>query len=247
MVMFMCLFLVPLRIARGRGPALVRRPHPVRDLAQNLADLRAQVAANARGAPSWHAWSPSSASRWSRAYMQHVQDNAEEAVRRVIDRLGRRRAFARRWTTAASSPCRVTVGPRGAQRHGRLHRHLAAAGRQLQRAGGRVHGGRALRLPHAGGRRHPAQRRLPQAAAHRGAAGLHARPGLPRRGRGRQRGDVAGHHRRPVRRPRRGRGVAGHDEQPHVRRRPLPVLRDASAAAPAPGPAGTAAAPCTRT
>ncbi len=43
--------------------------------------------------------------------------------------------------------------PRGAQRRDRFHRHLAAAPRQLQRAGGGHDVGRSLRLPHAGRRR----------------------------------------------------------------------------------------------
>ena len=47
-----------------------------------------------------------------------------------------------------------------------------------------------------------------------------------RRG-GRQRGDVAGGDGRAARRAGRGRGEPGDDEQPHLRRRPLPVLRDA--------------------
>ena len=61
--------------------------------------------------------------------------------------------------------------PRRAPRDRRLHRHLAAARRQLQRPGGGDDGGRALRLPHARRRRHPAQRRLPRAARHRRPAG----------------------------------------------------------------------------
>ncbi len=51
-------------------------------------------------------------------------------------------------------------------------------------------------------------------------------PGVPGRRRGRQRRDQPGGHRRALRRPQRhGRGV-GHDEQRHVRQRPVPVLRD---------------------
>jgi len=63
-------------------------PYPVRDLAQNLADLRAQVAADARGAAELARMVAEFGLPIVRAYMQHVQDNAEEAVRRVIDRLG---------------------------------------------------------------------------------------------------------------------------------------------------------------
>ena len=63
-------------------------PHPVRDLTQNLADLRAQVAANARGAAELAGMLAEHGLPVVTAYMQHVQDNAEEAVRRVVDRLG---------------------------------------------------------------------------------------------------------------------------------------------------------------
>jgi 5-oxoprolinase (ATP-hydrolysing) len=62
--------------------------YPVRDLAQNLGDLRAQVAANARGVAELERMVADFGLPVVRAYMQHVQDNAEEAVRRAIDRLG---------------------------------------------------------------------------------------------------------------------------------------------------------------
>jgi 5-oxoprolinase (ATP-hydrolysing) len=61
--------------------------HPVRDLAQNLADLRAQVAANARGAAELRRMVEEFGLAVVQAYMRHVQDNAEEAVRRVLDRI----------------------------------------------------------------------------------------------------------------------------------------------------------------
>ncbi|MEZ5124616.1 MAG: hydantoinase B/oxoprolinase family protein [Thermoleophilia bacterium] len=66
---------------------LQNAPYPVRDLEQNLADLRAQVAANARGAIELRRMMEHYGVGVVSAYMHHVQDNAEEAVRRVIDRL----------------------------------------------------------------------------------------------------------------------------------------------------------------
>ncbi len=60
--------------------------HPVRDLQQNLADLRAQVAANARGAAGLGRMAAEFGLPVVSAYMRHVQDNAAEAVRRVLDR-----------------------------------------------------------------------------------------------------------------------------------------------------------------
>ncbi|MCX6364340.1 MAG: hydantoinase B/oxoprolinase family protein [Actinobacteria bacterium] len=90
-------------------------PHPVRDLAQNLADLRAQVAANARGAAELARMVADFGLPVVAAYMQYVQDNAEEAVRRVIDRLGDG-AFRQEMDDGSVIAVRVTVdrGARGA-------------------------------------------------------------------------------------------------------------------------------------
>jgi 5-oxoprolinase (ATP-hydrolysing) len=61
--------------------------YPSRNPDQNLADLRAQIAANEKGA--WEL--KSTVAQFGRAtviaYMRHVQDNAEESVRRVITAL----------------------------------------------------------------------------------------------------------------------------------------------------------------
>jgi 5-oxoprolinase (ATP-hydrolysing) len=53
----------------------------------NLADLRAQIAANQKGIDEIHAMIEDFGLDVVQAYMRHVQDNAEEAVRRVIDSL----------------------------------------------------------------------------------------------------------------------------------------------------------------
>jgi 5-oxoprolinase (ATP-hydrolysing) len=58
--------------------------HPARNPDQNLADLRAQVAANQKGVEELHKMVAHFGLDVVRAYMGHVQDNAEEAVRRVI-------------------------------------------------------------------------------------------------------------------------------------------------------------------
>jgi 5-oxoprolinase (ATP-hydrolysing) len=57
---------------------------PARNPGQNLADLRAQVAANQKGVEELHKMVAHFGLDVVRAYMGHVQDNAEEAVRRVI-------------------------------------------------------------------------------------------------------------------------------------------------------------------
>src|SRR4030095_5299212 len=59
--------------------------YPSRNIDQNLADLRAQVAACAKGAEELAKMVSHFGLTVVRAYMQHVQDNAEEAVRRVLD------------------------------------------------------------------------------------------------------------------------------------------------------------------
>ena len=61
--------------------------YPARNVAQNLADLRAQVAACQKGAAELAAMVEHFSLPVVQAYMQHVQNNAEEAVRRVIDAL----------------------------------------------------------------------------------------------------------------------------------------------------------------
>jgi 5-oxoprolinase (ATP-hydrolysing) len=61
--------------------------HPSRNPAANLADLRAQIAANEKGVQELHAMVDHFGLDVVRAYMGHVRANAEEAVRRVIPAL----------------------------------------------------------------------------------------------------------------------------------------------------------------
>lgn len=66
---------------------LAEARHPSRNPEANLADLRAQVAANAKGVEEVGRMIDHFGLDVVQAYMRHVQDNAEEAVRRVIDAL----------------------------------------------------------------------------------------------------------------------------------------------------------------
>jgi len=66
-------------LAGGRWPA--RNPD------QNLADLKAQIAANEKGREELLRMVDQFGLATVQAYMQHVQDNAEESVRRVIGQL----------------------------------------------------------------------------------------------------------------------------------------------------------------
>jgi 5-oxoprolinase (ATP-hydrolysing) len=61
--------------------------YPSRNPAQNMADLKAQIAANEKGVQELRKMVAQFGLDVVQAYMGHVQDNAEEAVRRVITRL----------------------------------------------------------------------------------------------------------------------------------------------------------------
>src|SRR5579863_6263291 len=62
-------------------------PWPSRNVGQNLADLKAQVAACARGAAELRRIAGDYGTSVVSAYMGHVQDHAEAAVRRLLGRL----------------------------------------------------------------------------------------------------------------------------------------------------------------
>ena len=64
---------------------LLAPPYPCRNIEQNLADLAAQIAANATGVKELRNMTAQFGLDVVQAYMAHVQDNAEESVRRVID------------------------------------------------------------------------------------------------------------------------------------------------------------------
>src|SRR5258705_8095563 len=65
--------------------ALISRgPYPARNVQQNMADLRAMIAANEKGSQELRRMVAHFGLEVVYAYMRHVQDNAEEAVRRVI-------------------------------------------------------------------------------------------------------------------------------------------------------------------
>ncbi|MDB5955576.1 hydantoinase B/oxoprolinase family protein [Ramlibacter sp.] len=61
--------------------------HPSRNPEQNMGDLKAQIAANEKGVQELGKMVDQFGLEVVQAYMRHVQDNAEESVRRVITRL----------------------------------------------------------------------------------------------------------------------------------------------------------------
>jgi 5-oxoprolinase (ATP-hydrolysing) len=67
--------------------ALTGAKYPARNPVQNVNDMKAQIAANEKGVAGLRKMVAQFGLPVVRAYMQHVQDNAAESVRRVIDRL----------------------------------------------------------------------------------------------------------------------------------------------------------------
>ncbi|GAB4576683.1 MAG: hydantoinase B/oxoprolinase family protein [Roseibium sp.] len=66
---------------------LTDHPYPARNPHQNVADLSAQIAANEKGIQELRKMVAHFGLEVVQAYMGHVQDNAEESVRRVIEAL----------------------------------------------------------------------------------------------------------------------------------------------------------------
>ena len=66
---------------------LTDHPYPCRNTDHNIADLKAQIAANEKGIIELRKMVRHFGLDVVQAYMRHVQDNAEESVRRVIDAL----------------------------------------------------------------------------------------------------------------------------------------------------------------
>jgi 5-oxoprolinase (ATP-hydrolysing) len=62
-------------------------PYPARNPLQNVNDLKAQIAANEKGMRELRRMVESFSLEVVEAYMGHVQDNADESVRRVLDKL----------------------------------------------------------------------------------------------------------------------------------------------------------------
>ncbi|MCC6247938.1 MAG: hydantoinase B/oxoprolinase family protein, partial [Rubrivivax sp.] len=84
--------------------------HPSRNPEQNIADLRAQIAANEKGVQELRAMVAQFGRDTVAAYMKHVQDNAEESVRRVITALKNGR-FELELDNGARIVVKVTVHP----------------------------------------------------------------------------------------------------------------------------------------
>ena len=92
---------------------LTQGPYPARDPAQNIADLKAQAAANAKGVDELGKMVAQYGLAVVQAYMGHVQDNAAASVARVIEQLHARKLRGTRPTPARASKWRSLDRARG--------------------------------------------------------------------------------------------------------------------------------------
>ncbi|MDO5693420.1 MAG: hydantoinase B/oxoprolinase family protein, partial [Pseudomonadota bacterium] len=76
--------------SEARAAASVGARYPSRNPQQNMADLKAQIAANEKGVQELRKMVEQFGLDVVQAYMGHVQDNAEESVRRAITKLAAR-------------------------------------------------------------------------------------------------------------------------------------------------------------
>jgi 5-oxoprolinase (ATP-hydrolysing) len=83
-------------------------PYPARNPRQNMADLEAQIAANEKGVQELRKMVGHFGLDAVRAYMGHVQDNAEESVRRVLDVLNNG-SFACKMDNGAQIKVKISI------------------------------------------------------------------------------------------------------------------------------------------
>ncbi len=199
--------------------------YPSRDPATNLADLRAQIAANEKGIAELRAMVDHFGLDVVQAYMGHVQENAAESVRRVITALhDGQYEYELDNGAKVKVAVRVNAGARTAEidftgTSPQLTDNFNAPSSVAMAAVLYVF--RTLvddDIPLNSGCLQPLNVIIPP--------GTMLSPRVPGGRRGGQRGDLTGGHRRAVRGAGGdGRGVRD-DEQRDVRGRPLPVLRD---------------------
>ena len=199
--------------------------YPARNPLQNINDLKAQIAANEKGVQELRKMVRSSRLPVVNAYMQHVQDNAAESVRRVIDAL-HDCAFAYEMDQGTVIKVKITVDK---QKREATVDFTGTSPQQPTNFNAPEPVTRAAVLyvfrvmvdddiPMNAGCLRPINIIIPKRS--------HAVAGISRRRGRRQCRDLAGRDQLPVRRARRARGRARHHEQSQFRQRPLSVLRD---------------------
>ncbi len=88
---------------------LTDHPFPVRNVHQNIADLKAQIAANEKGVAELKKMIGQFGLGVVEAYMGHVQDNAAESVRAVLDRLPEQSEYSYETDTGQTIAVKITV------------------------------------------------------------------------------------------------------------------------------------------
>jgi len=88
---------------------LTDHPWPARNPQQNIADLKAQIAANEKGVAELRRMIAQFSLPVVEAYMGHVQDNAAESVRRVLERLPDESSYEYPTDTGQVIRVRITV------------------------------------------------------------------------------------------------------------------------------------------
>ena len=88
---------------------LTNHPYPCRNVHQNVADLKAQIAANEKGVAELRKMVAHFGLDTVTAYMGHVQDNAAESVRRVLERLPDSSEYAYPTDTGQVIKVKITV------------------------------------------------------------------------------------------------------------------------------------------
>ena len=140
-------------VARGRFredavlELLTKAPYPARNPAQNIADLKAQVAANEKGAAELRAMVRHYGLPVVRAYMGHVQDNAADAVSRAIVTLKSTR-FEVETDQGSLIKVAIKIDRKAKKAVVDFTGTSAQTRRRVQRAGANHEGVRALRVPH---------------------------------------------------------------------------------------------------
>ena len=219
-------------VERGRfrekelATLLTDHPWPVRNLRQNIADLKAQIAANEKGVAELRKMVAHFGLDVVEAYMGHVQDNAAESVRRVLERLPDIPQYEYPTDTGQVIKVKITVDREKREATvdftgtSPVMKNNFNAPEPVARAAV-LYAFRVMvedKIPMNAGCLRPINIVIPE--------GCMLRPAYPGRRRGRQCRDLAARHQRAVRRDGRARQRARHDEQPHLRQRHLPVLRD---------------------
>ena len=204
---------------------LTDHPYPARNPDQNIADLKAQIAANERGTAELRRMVAEFGLPTVQAYMGHVQDNAAEEVARL---LGRLEDCSYEYPTDTGQVIRVRITVDRTARQATVDfTGTSPATDNNFNAPEPVTRAAVLYCFRVNGRSpDPDERRLPEADPHHHSRGLDAEAGLSARRRRGQRGNQPACDERDLRRARRHRQQPGDDEQPDLRERHSPVLRN---------------------